>query len=230
MFHAVTVGAVDYNRNQVEDANLVAPEAVAKIIRDFVEFFFSCEECRQNFLKMYDSCAFGRCDRLTKVTKLTGEKDTELEWQAVSLWLYEVHNAVNVRLMNEKATREKRVSTLQDVVDVQFPSMRECRPCWLEPDAKGNRKWNETAVFNYLKLEYGQRDSYIVEFQRQLQEANSAADNDNQKLRAVGPKIAASQVLHPIILFVCIIGYIGFGGCGNIYWRRAFFQRKLRTL
>jgi Erv1 / Alr family/Thioredoxin len=230
MFHAVTVGSVDFNKNQVEDAALLAPETVAMTIRDFIEFFFSCEECRQNFIKMYDSCAFNRCKRLSNVTKLTGDEDSILEWEEVPLWLYEVHNAVNVRLMIEKATREKREPTRQNIIEAQWPARRECRPCWLEPDVNGMAKWNNTVVYRYLPLEYGQRDSAVVEFQRQLVEANSGPNEKDQSGGPGGPTVNESRFPHRFVLFVCIVGYASLTGSGNVYLRRTLFRKKVRTL
>ena len=90
-FHAVSVGSVDYNRKVVEEKHLLAPEYVARTIRNFVENFFHCDECKQNFLAMYDSCGFNRCERLKQETKL-GLQESEKDWREVPLWLFEVHN------------------------------------------------------------------------------------------------------------------------------------------
>lgn len=226
-FHAATVGVVYYNRNQVEDAALIAPEAVAKTIRDFIEFFFSCEECRQNFLKMYDTCAFNRCDRLAKKTSLTGDNVSELEWQAVSLWLHEVHNDVNVRLMKEAAARTKLVPTRQDALDAQWPSERNCRPCMLKPDKNGVRKWNETVLYSYLQLEYGQRrDSSAIELRRQLDEVNTANGEEDRR----GQPGGLPKLMHSCIFFVCVIGYVGQSWRGSSYLRRVLIKKKLRTM
>jgi Erv1 / Alr family/Thioredoxin len=228
-FHAVTVGLVRYNRNQVVDQELMTTDFVAQTIRNFVEHFFTCDECRQHFLKMYDNCEFRRCDRLKKKTKLSGDHVSDLEWQQLPLWLYEIHNAVNVRLMHERADREKRAVGPQDEKDVRWPPMRDCHLCWLPTKGAATRKWNETVVFSYLELEYGQRDSSTSEFQRQLLEANLAAvDTNVQMLRSSRPSIAASTLFHPAMLLVC--GYICFGARGYTLLRRAIFRKKERTV
>ena len=238
-FHAITVGVVNYNFNQVDDADLIAPESAARSIRDFVAYFLHCTECTEHFLQMYDTCAYKRCQRLTKVTKLTGDKTSELEWRALPLWLYEVHNGVNVRLRKEKAQREKQSAiTVQDIIDVQWPPVHECPICWFKPDRTGKRVWNETAVFQYLQLEYGKRDDTVLNFHKDLLTVKSdpqwKPNSQQQLLRArTGPSsvIMTSTFMHPIIMMVCAIGYVSMSSTGRIFWRRvfSFSRRKLRT-
>jgi hypothetical protein len=192
----------------------------------------------QNFLKMYDNCAYQRCNRLTKTTKLTGDKTTEFEWQALSLWLHEVHDGVNVRLLKEKAVREKQSTiTVQDLIEVQWPSIKECPICWSKPDRQGKRSRNETALFTFLQLEYGKRDESTLEFQKQLQMLQNSDPLLSMQLRDVKQPqrpsnfVLTSTFIHPCILVICIIGYVSLGGAGSSYLRRMslFSRRKLRT-
>ena len=64
LFHVVTVGFVDFNRASVFSGNRLATEAVARMIRDYVDRFFGCEICRHNFVTAFDACALNRCERL----------------------------------------------------------------------------------------------------------------------------------------------------------------------
>jgi Erv1 / Alr family len=235
-FHAVTVGVVQFNNNQVNDAQLIAPETAARTIRDFVEFFLHCTECVQYFLKMYDNCEYQRCNRLTKTTKLSGDSKAELEWRALSLWLYEAHNGVNVRLLKEKALREKQTTiTIQELIDVQYPAVEDCPVCWSKPDIKGNRSWNETAVFSFLKMEYGTRDDTTTEFQDQLKTFKEKDATKLKSLRETGQKsrapVLTSSLAHPCILLFCIIGYLSLGGTSRAVLTRIFMigRRKVRT-
>jgi hypothetical protein len=237
-FHTISVGVVNYNYNQVDDSELIAPESGARTIRDFVEYFLHCTECTENFIKMYDGCAYNRCQRLTKTTKLTGDKVSELEWRALSLWLYEVHNGVNVRLLKEKAQREKQTAiTVQDIVNVQYPPIEECPICWFKPDRSGKREWNETAVFTFLQLEYGKRDNAVIDFHKQLQSIKSdprRKASNKQLLRArIEPSnvVLTNAFIHPFVLLICALGYASLGGAGRAFWRHMFTfgRRKLRT-
>merc|ERR1711966_346769 len=81
--------------------NLYTSE-VGDTLRDYIEHFFGCEVCRLNFLLEYDSCSLERCNRLT------GEIGNIDSWKQLPLWLYEMHNAVNVRLFHEGIEQEKK--------------------------------------------------------------------------------------------------------------------------
>ena len=53
-------------------------------IRFLIDKYFSCDECRTNFLHHFDNCDFGRCSASDQMS--------------VALWLWRLHNAVNTRL------------------------------------------------------------------------------------------------------------------------------------
>ena len=53
-------------------------------IRFVIDHYFSCEECRKNFLEHFDKCDFGGCDSTDPMS--------------VALWLWRLHNGVNERL------------------------------------------------------------------------------------------------------------------------------------
>jgi Erv1 / Alr family len=156
LFHAMTVGAVDFNNN-VHERRRLSTEKVGHTLRDFIENFFQCSECRANFLMAYDSCKHDRCRRLsTDVNGLAREKISA--WAQLPLWLFETHNGVNIRLMKEKAAREGRETTRDDEIEVMWPPRSECLPCWNEDKTTGQMTPNHTIVYKWLQLEYGQRD------------------------------------------------------------------------
>jgi Erv1 / Alr family len=160
LFHTVTVGVVDYNRAAAFHRNRIATEDVARTIRSFVDAFFPCETCRRNFIAMFDSCAYSRCEVL-HLEKSEHERD----WIQLPLWLLDAHNGVNVRLMKEKAERENKLPriTIDDEIAVTWPPIRDCSRCWLLDGAK-----NPATMYKYLKLEYGQRDELFLEYQKEL--------------------------------------------------------------
>ena len=57
---------------------LFSPKEAAETIRNVIDTFFTCEVCRKNFIEQYDSCQYGRCDKLKGTTeglaKTIGEK------------------------------------------------------------------------------------------------------------------------------------------------------------
>ena len=160
LFHAVTVGVVDYNRAAAFHRNRIATEDVARSIRYFVEAFFPCEICRQNFIAMFDSCAFRRCEVLHLHIS-----NNEIDWIQLPLWLLDTHNGVNVRLMKEKAKQENRLSriTMEDERAVSWPRLKDCPRCWLPDGIK-----NSEMTYKYLKLEYGHRDALSTEYKQEL--------------------------------------------------------------
>jgi len=116
-------------------------------LRDYIEHFFGCYECKMNFMSMYDNCQFSGCDRLTESTAMNAFR----AWRELPLWLWEVHNDVNVRLMKERKTRGKLAdATQEEEQDARWPSKVDCPACW-----KGDGSWDERSIFKYLQKVYG---------------------------------------------------------------------------
>lgn len=188
LFHAMTVGLVDYN-NMVHEKRRISTEKAAHSLRDFIENFFQCLECRANFLKAYDSCSHNRCRRLsTDVDGLARDKISS--WAQLPLWLFETHNGVNVRLMKEKATRENRQTTLEDEIGVLWPPPADCLPCWNTDKSTGSLTPNPTVVYKWLQLEYGQRDENTQQLRQELKELHVAA---KRRLKHEKVKITLTQ-------------------------------------
>lgn len=162
LFHVVTVGVVDFNLASLFEDNLLATETVAKTIRDYIDNFFGCEGCRQNFVVAYDLCAHDRCERLS----MKAVRDGFDEWIELPLWLLETHNSVNTRLMKEQAARENWMPQHRDEIAVTWPSAADCPLCWIDHD--GVEKPNNKVLYKYLKLEYGQRDALSSEYKKEI--------------------------------------------------------------
>lgn len=197
LFHAMTVGLVDFN-NMVHEKRRISTEKAAHTLRDFIENFFQCSECRANFLKAYDSCSHNRCRRLsTDVDGLARDKITA--WAQLPLWLFETHNGVNVRLMKEKATREGRETTVDDEISVLWPPYTECLPCWNKDKDTGQLTHNPTVVYKWLQLEYGQRDENTQQLRKELKELHVAAKrrlkNEKVTITITQSSVAAGLIL-----------------------------------
>ena len=61
-------------------------------IYTFVDNFFSCRECRDHFIEMYDNCEYDRC----KIDENSNNKE-------IALWLWRIHNNVNRRVKSDNA-------------------------------------------------------------------------------------------------------------------------------
>ena len=128
-----------------------------RAIRAWVSEFFACSECRNHFLRMYDSCAVGRC-------RARSSADT-------ALWLWRAHNAVNIRLAAERRNTPHTEEQVQRAaqagpdsptdwgLDVQWPFAPACPRCATvgagasEPQP-AERKWQPAGVLAHLRASY----------------------------------------------------------------------------
>jgi Erv1 / Alr family/Thioredoxin len=194
LFHAMTVGLVDHNRAVFDPEQILVTEAAARTLRDYVDNFFGCEVCRKHFVAMFDSCSHERCFRLSDYAI-----EDENEWIELPLWLSRVHNAVNVRLRQEKAARAQPEATLapDELLAVQWPPRRECGACWTnnssEMDGTVIVTWDVEMVYKFLRLEYGQRDASSADLRRELMpEADTSStlistDSDSETAAPLSP-------------------------------------------
>lgn len=144
LFHIMTIGIVEWNTFAGEDDwAYYRPEAASLILRNYIEHFFGCEVCRVNFLHAYDTCEYDRCNRMGEYL---GELD---DWKELPLWLFELHNGVNKRLLRERAEREHRAVTKKDEISVQWPSREDCPICW-----HSDGRWDPDNVYMFLRLTY----------------------------------------------------------------------------
>jgi Erv1 / Alr family len=149
LFHIISVGLVEYNLvipasdDEVLSELAISTPDAAETIRNFVEYFFACDECKRHFLQDYDACAGDRCSRLT-----ADEREYE-QWILFPVWLFETHNAVNARLLKERSQREHRTLSHAIQVESQWPSVRACPKCWFNHGG-----WDEENVYKYLRTEY----------------------------------------------------------------------------
>ena len=119
-----------------------SPKEAAEIIRNVVDTFFTCEVCRKNFIEQYDSCQYGRCDKLKDTTEGLSEDD----WREMSLWLWQYHNGVTSTVSKKAAesTDAKAVSS-----GLAWPSAKDCSSCKLS-----NGSWDHMHVYRYLREVY----------------------------------------------------------------------------
>jgi len=147
LFHVMTVGLSERMLLGHEIDSDFSTSRAADVLRNYVASFFGCSECQKHFLSMYDSCSFDRCSRLTN--DIPFDVSPLEHWRELPLWLWEVHNDVNVRLMKEKAKRDGRTVSHMDEIAVQWPSREECGLCW-----RDDSSWDSVTVYSFLRHSY----------------------------------------------------------------------------
>lgn len=203
LFHIMTIGLVEYNAmlGAEDDYPYYRPADGGAVIRDFVEHFFDCEVCRTHFLASYDACAYEGCKRLTSYV---GEV---IEWIELPMWLFEFHNGVNVRLMKERAEREGWTPTLQDEINVHWPSRKDCPSCW-----RDDGRWEAGNVYLFLRLTYWPDDVFTENMKKDLQASELALKRKKQSF--------TGRLLAVILLVLMVVAG------GYLYQK----SRRLRTM
>jgi len=153
LFHIMTIGLVEENYKLSKP---ISTMHAAESLNKYVEHFFACEECRTNFMDMYDSCSFDRCNRLN----WNETKNGDIHWKQLPLWLWEVHNDVNMRLMTEEKIRLGLPEpTFKEQQAVVWPSKNDCQVCWNDDGT-----WQENEVYFYLYQHYWPTDARTVAY------------------------------------------------------------------
>jgi len=149
LFHVMSVGVVEYNRHN----DALATGGASETLRNYIDHFFQCDECRMNFLSMYDTCAFDGCHRLSEQSS-----DSERDWKEFPLWLWETHNDVNVRLLGERLeSRNENKPNDFEKHQAQWPSLYSCPNCW-----RDDHSWEEESVYQHLhKMYWSGNPDYI---------------------------------------------------------------------
>ena len=156
LFHIMTIGVVQWNYYVSSDmdgdkhhgVHKISTSHAAESLKDYIENFFGCDECRTNFVQMYDNCQFERCNRLNK--DVGGSEQSRTSLKQLPLWLWETHNDVNIRLMKEgRAEQGLKDPTLKEEQEARWPSKLDCPKCWL--DGGG---WEEEEVYVFLRGHY----------------------------------------------------------------------------
>jgi len=159
LLHIVTVGVSEQRGGQnLIDSGMMTPETevfspagAADTIRNYIDKFFTCRPCRVHFIEHYDDCnKNNRCDRLSNNK---GSKKPA-DWKELSLWLWEVHNDVSVRLVRERVGKTftkgiKNTASIKNEISVIFPHIDNCILCF---DNDG--KWINGEVFRFLERTY----------------------------------------------------------------------------
>jgi len=167
LLHIMTVGVAEHrggfdlvvNGDVRDDTRVFSPLEAADTVRKYMLHFFLCSECSDHFMHHYDNCANNRrCDRLTG----DEESASDADWKELAKWLWETHNEVSVRLLNERADdkrKEKRIfkapqagpggAAMKDEIQALWPTIEGCITCFNEDGS-----YNEDSVFLHLERTY----------------------------------------------------------------------------
>lgn len=170
IFHILTVGATEWNLmlfNPKDDYNQLDLAKAAVTLRNFVDHFFACDVCKVHFVTSFDNCDLDRCDRIKQNGK------TRKDFLQFAIWLFETHNAVNKRLLREKADREHQQVHPEDEIRVQYPSREACPSCWNQDGS-----WDEENIYRYLRLEYWPEDSVSPILRKELVSGSTDLGDD----------------------------------------------------
>mmetsp|Transcript_1818 Transcript_1818/g.2543 ORF Transcript_1818/g.2543 Transcript_1818/m.2543 type:complete len:666 (+) Transcript_1818:123-2120(+) len=193
LFHIISIGVVEWGVWVTDDYQSISTMDAADLIRNYIDSFFACEECRTNFVKDYDNCSVARrCERLS-----FNHTKSRSDLIQLPLWLWETHNSINVRLMKERFqrqveenTNQKATLTLQDEIDVQWPSRQDCPSCW-----NWDGTWNEEPVYQYLRIYYWPDDAISREYKNKLFPKISSSSKINTNSILFGNSLPSSSAL-----------------------------------
>lgn len=101
---------------------------------------------------MFDNCGRDHCTRLKSEMNMVSKDGSDKE---LAMWLWEVHNDVNARLMKEAAQRQNRNVTHEETLASMFPTKKMCPDCWLDENMT---KWDNATVFKFLDEWYWPAD------------------------------------------------------------------------
>ena len=152
---------------------------------------------------MYDNCGHDHCTRLKSEINMGTKDGLDKE---LAMWLWEVHNDVNARLMKEAAQRQNRNVTQEETVASMFPTKKMCPDCWLDENMT---KWDNATVFKFLDEWYWPADlppskQFKSVISRQPVEVEADTDVvDEQPLPSTKPRKSYSMV--NMIAISCLI-------------------------
>mmetsp|Transcript_9145 Transcript_9145/g.15135 ORF Transcript_9145/g.15135 Transcript_9145/m.15135 type:complete len:517 (-) Transcript_9145:85-1635(-) len=123
-FHALLVNA-NYDRSESAEAG--ATHIGLSAIIGWIDKFFGCEYCRQNFLEMAEHMKW---------------RKVKTDSEAI-LWFHKAHNSVNARLKNDSTADPAWPK-------IQFPGQKACPKCW----STTKTCFDDKLVLDYLRKFY----------------------------------------------------------------------------
>ncbi len=158
LLHIISIGVAEQHHAVIGDTDMVSTEHVAETIREYINNFLGCKVCKENFNSLYDkSCGKkkdGRCDRFNR-SKHSGKRVDPRKkpnvdyWQDLAIWLWEIHNSINIEVLRERKRLDNEEPTKEELANALYPSVENCPKC-----RHRNGHFEKTEVYKYLKSQY----------------------------------------------------------------------------
>jgi len=149
LLHIISIGASERYFMSYYDGYNVSTKFVAETMYNFISNFFACDVCRNNFKKMYNSCGYDHCHTLSDNDGKVGLLSSKEISMELPIWVWKVHNGVNVRLIGERAMRNGRNVSKEEKEAAIWPTKKMCPRC-----RSYRGKWNHTMVYDFLRWKY----------------------------------------------------------------------------
>jgi thiol-disulfide isomerase/thioredoxin len=150
LFHIVSVGVPERHKAVLGHRHRVSTQHAAETLIGYIDNFFGwCPHCREQTLDLYKSCAFNSCRRFRVRHSDPKNRPPEHTWKEFPLWLWEVHNEINKRIVIVEARTLGRKPTRSEIESSRWPPVGACPSCY-----KANGRWSTPRIYKYLQEEY----------------------------------------------------------------------------
>jgi thiol-disulfide isomerase/thioredoxin len=150
LFHIASVGVPEQHHSVLGHRHRISTKHAAETLKDYITHFFGwCPQCREEFLQLYNSCAYGHCRRFRQSK---GKKTPpDRTWQEFPVWLWQIHNDINVKLVTKSIEKaHKRAPTDAELEKARWPQRSVCHLCYNKKGSIGKA----SHVYDFLKDEY----------------------------------------------------------------------------
>ena len=129
-------------------------DSIVATLKAFVNHFFACEECRRHFVKALDECG-----RLVLPGTHLHLDVCSLAVEDFPLWLWDLHNAVSLRVLEESGAARRRLYVGHSsgaFPQYLWPSTDLCPGCWTYA-GDGEYHVRPEALRSYFDIAFGRK-------------------------------------------------------------------------
>lgn len=180
LFHVLSIGVVEQHSFVLGDLQRISTAHDATTVINYVHNFFACTACGITFESALKSCSSPHCHRLWNL--LTKDFSPGARWNGLALWLWQLHNEINVMLIREEADgRGGRGLTKNEEMAAYWPQVEVCPACW-----NSDGSFDEDEIYTFLHKEYWPKGVYnhrlIVLDQYKRRDAKTSFDESTYSI------------------------------------------------